>query len=926
MRLIKKIFLSKNFIPISFLMICIIFVFYQVIFLGKTLTTGIVSEGVMGTKKSINFEIAKEKEITNIIDRGGSAWQDEPQTIKVSNSYKENRLPLWNKNAGFGKPLAADMMSMAFSLFRVPIFINNSIVVFDLMLIFRIFCGGIFMYLFLKKIKISNLASAVGSVIYVLSGYFIYYANMGHLNVELLMPMLFYSIELIFEKINSRTFLLLVISIILMIVGGHPESLIISVLFSSIYLIQKLLFVKKRNIKKKEILNKYFLGIFFAVSILAFFLIPFLEYFVNSDIGLHNSTHKLYAISQSPRILILQFFPILIKSSLESSNNNYLSLIILFLSIVGLFNKKLKTTYRIFFVFQFFLLIKVYSNFLFNWIEYIPIFNNFVYYKYLQPEISFSFAVLATIGLEYLKNESKILKPFLLGFLTLIIVDLGLYFNISKMSFFSGRLHLLAAIIIPIFLLFVYIFIRTIENKILILKRYNFSFIFLCFISVIELIAFSPKNRPLRGDVYNEPNYVKFLEQDKTPYRIFSTDKIMYPATSSVFNIDDIRDLHAVYPRLYISYIKNFIDDSIVDRFSEYKPETKIFNNKFFNLTNTKYILSYRPLEFNIDQTLTKKIINQNELDDNTYLTWFNINKDSKIVLFEHPPAKIAYKFIPDEEESILNFSVGLDPNIWDPQYGEGVTFKIDVLVNNDTIEIYNEYVDPKNNVDHRKWFENTIDLSNFIDKEITLEFITSTHNSNAYAWAGWGDLKLFSNENQPDTTFGNQFTKIYSDEILIYENNQSLPRAFTVNNIIIVDNEGACTNEMKKEAFNPLETAIVIVNDNSLDEKELNNYLPGEIEYLYEDDNNFIINTMTDSDSYLVISNIFYPGWKAYIDNEEVELFQTNLSFNGMFLPKGEHKVVLKYSPISYKIGFVISSISFLYTIFYIYKKLSKK
>lgn len=49
----------------------------------------------------------------------------------------------------------------------------------------------------------------------------------------------------------------------------------------------------------------------------------------------------------------------------------------------------------------------------------------------------------------------------------------------------------------------------------------------------------------------------------------------------------------------------------------------------------------------------------------------------------------------------------------------------------------------------------------------------------------------------------------------------------------------------------------------------------------------------------FLVISNTFYPGWQATIDGTPTEIYQTNLTLQGIFLPAGQHVVQLEYRPV---------------------------
>ena len=47
-----------------------------------------------------------------------------------------------------------------------------------------------------------------------------------------------------------------------------------------------------------------------------------------------------------------------------------------------------------------------------------------------------------------------------------------------------------------------------------------------------------------------------------------------------------------------------------------------------------------------------------------------------------------------------------------------------------------------------------------------------------------------------------------------------------------------------------------------------------------------------------LVLSDAFYPGWKALVDGHERPILATNLIMRGVFLDRGNHTVVFVYRP----------------------------
>ncbi len=57
-------------------------------------------------------------------------------------------------------------------------------------------------------------------------------------------------------------------------------------------------------------------------------------------------------------------------------------------------------------------------------------------------------------------------------------------------------------------------------------------------------------------------------------------------------------------------------------------------------------------------------------------------------------------------------------------------------------------------------------------------------------------------------------------------------------------------------------------------------------------------IDTISKSDSYLVLQDSYYPGWKAYIDGKSSEIYQANLINRAVKLPAGAHKVDFYFRP----------------------------
>ena len=68
------------------------------------------------------------------------------------------------------------------------------------------------------------------------------------------------------------------------------------------------------------------------------------------------------------------------------------------------------------------------------------------------------------------------------------------------------------------------------------------------------------------------------------------------------------------------------------------------------------------------------------------------------------------------------------------------------------------------------------------------------------------------------------------------------------------------------------------------------------------------IIKTESSGPGYLVLSEIFYPGWKVFVDGQPKRVSRCNYLFRMIELPEGHHVVRFVFDPLSIKIGIGIT------------------
>ncbi|MEK7450631.1 MAG: YfhO family protein [Patescibacteria group bacterium] len=146
-------------------------------------------------------------------------------------------------------------------------------------------------------------------------------------------------------------------------------------------------------------------------------------------------------------------------------------------------------------------------------------------------------------------------------------------------------------------------------------------------------------------------------------------------------------------------------------------------------------------------------------------------------------------------------------------------------------------------------------------------------------------------------------------------EHTQVFPRAFLANDIIIQNNPQKILDLIFNPDINLLATIILEERPRELNPGETINLSKpssdSSISIISYKPQEIIINTKNNIPQMLFLSDNYYPGWKAYVDNKETKIYRADYTFRSIYLPKGNHKITFIYKPLSFQIGLTISSIS---------------
>jgi uncharacterized membrane protein YfhO len=62
-----------------------------------------------------------------------------------------------------------------------------------------------------------------------------------------------------------------------------------------------------------------------------------------------------------------------------------------------------------------------------------------------------------------------------------------------------------------------------------------------------------------------------------------------------------------------------------------------------------------------------------------------------------------------------------------------------------------------------------------------------------------------------------------------------------------------------------------------------------------------------------IVVSDTYFPGWRAYIDGASARIYSVNGAMRGILAPAGVHSVTMRYRPMSVYAGAALTFLGIL-------------
>lgn len=566
-----------------------------------------------------------------------------PWFMEYAKAVKHFTLPYWAPNMACGFPLVAEGQIGAFyPINLLMFFLLPPMVAYSYGVALHFMLGGIFMYIFCRKIGLEGLAAIVPAILFMFaSPYAGCFSNIASLKVLCWFPLTLYIICLSFEKNKPHILIFSGVVMGIQLLAGAPQMAFYSIAFSALYFI--FLVARAKGIGRAN----YFLAFFVSFIIALVVCLPqLLEARTLIDLSNRSTRDISFAVARSffPAGILTLVFP---STMAAFDGMMYIGILPLAFSIFAIFYSKKNKHY-------YFLITLFVISLFCAFGRYNPLYTAFLkiikFYLFRIPSkflffSAFSLIVLSGMGLQEVlksaderrRNGLNIISLAVLIFSTLSLLLINIFLRVWKdgiLSFAKGYLvnhfynpalhrypiqHYMdklqslyqntlgiisfsdTHICIQLLLLIVSVILVAIYAK-KIIRRDIFNGLFVGIV-LVDLIFFSSIGPGFRGNLMEYSDAVKnteeieFLKKDKSLYRVYQFQMdgpgdMLKPNMNMYFGVDNIGVYSPLVFKRYMDLLGPLgcVDDST--GYSETSKDELYKSIRLLGMLNVKYIIT----------------------------------------------------------------------------------------------------------------------------------------------------------------------------------------------------------------------------------------------------------------------------------------------------------------------------------------------
>jgi len=853
-----------------------------------------------------------------------------PQRSVYAECLRAGHLPWWSPHVLGGYPLVAEgqmgpfypLNLILYGTLPLEMAINYSILLHLMM-------AGAFMYLLGRRLGLLPAASAMAGIAYMFSGFLI--AHISHLNIlaaAAWLPLIFVLLSALVEDEETsaarQTLYVLALATVygLQFLAGHPQISLISVLASAAYLAYAAVatWMDDGPPPRAAILRRLLapmLAIGLGIAMASAQLLPTYELSQLSARAGGLDPAYFTSFSLHPLFLVMLLLPFAAGDPYPQVSVEvigYLGILPLLGAALALLLRRDRRTF-------FFALLAAGSlglalgqwNPLYSRFAAVPVFNLFRVPARFLFTFTFAMAALAGIGFDALGRRLLRSSQPPVGWRLPLASVAALGIAIALVSFLSPSISKLVTLwqFLPWILLLLGIWmivmgyrqiiawsnLRWMLMSVLVLDLYAFG--------LVLNFSYNASTNP--AALADTPRSVELLRQDESIFRTYTTEDItpvwevakesLFPNVSLRYRISSANGYFPLVPR----WTSRYLDD---------------LSPRLLDLLNVKYIL--------IPQVLP--ITEEDEFLD--------VNDPFAPSLVGRTVELQGIKVAQVEVWSFISHSVDLPTGqevariIVTDDRGVDAVFPLRAGI--ETAEWAYDRGDVREKVRHskpeevRQWparsgyppedhpgytYRAILDVRRADGSPTRVSKVRiESFIPKAFLWVDQMVLIGSEGGRTPLADFledrGNHTLVYRSEDVAIYRNHDVMPRAFLAHRSQVIPDDRLALSVLRSPNFDSRHE--VILNEG----QEMRGDIPrhSQARITQYGAGSLVVETASPQESYLVLGDAFYPGWKAYVDGVQTDVYRANVMFRAIRLPAGQHRVEMRYTPTFKSLGRWIS------------------
>jgi hypothetical protein len=131
-----------------------------------------------------------------------------------------------------------------------------------------------------------------------------------------------------------------------------------------------------------------------------------------------------------------------------------------------------------------------------------------------------------------------------------------------------------------------------------------------------------------------------------------------------------------------------------------------------------------------------------------------------------------------------------------------------------------------------------------------------------------------------------------------------AFPRAWAVHELVRVPNSGAGNLLVVREPESFRHKAHMVAHPPPVQTCAA----PDTVQLVEHAPDRLAIRAEMSCDGMVILSDTWYPGWRARVDHQPVEIYEVNGAMRGVAVPRGTHTITMRYRPLSVYLGAALS------------------